>query len=778
MQQRDSLSLNDFWRFAPDPRGDGEARGLWRTVCDTRHWREVMVPSCFEAGCPDLDFYEGVCWYRRAFHLPADWQGRRVVLRFEAVNDRAQVWLNGALLGESRDGFLPFEFVIQQVAVFGGENVLVVAVDNAHHAGDVPGMHVGWRRFGGIIREVDCYVTEMVYLDDLFIEATPGMAGGEIACRARVRNTRETPAATTLEVTLTDAAGTALAVLDAATLSLESGETAEVLVNGVLADADCWSPETPTCYRAVARLREGEAALDTREARFGVRKIEAVPDGLLLNGRRIFLTGFNRHEDSPRTDMATDLVTTRRDLDAMKAAGANFVRLCHYPHHPAELEMCDEIGLLAFAEIPLYFWRDAEEGRRTNAARVATAARQLERLIARDRNHPSVIFWSVSNETHEGEPEVAAANRALIRRARELDPTRLCVHVSNHWTDAPNFAEDDVICVNGYPSMNWEGRGCSAAFREGRSGDVWRTGLATLRRQFPDKPILITEFGFSSLAGTDDNDFDEETHARVLAMEFAGFDAPYICGATIWCWADHAWDVRRFHGGLIVSPFGVLTRDRRPLKPLATARALFRAHQRGPSVSAPPCPNDDAIIMVRPHLRDIPVIPFPEGYGIRSMTTDDIGLWTDIQRDAEPYLTISDTLFHEEFGENLGALPYRCFLVTAPRGRGIGTISAWYDRDFHGGEWGRIHWVAIRPAEQGKGLAKAAMSHALTVMARWHDRCVLQTSIERLAAIKVYLDFGFVPDFTPARAREHWQRAQAQLGHPALADALARVQVD
>jgi beta-galactosidase/beta-glucuronidase len=136
--------------------------------------------------------------------------------------------------------------------------------------------------------------------------------------------------------------------------------------------------------------------------------------------------------------MALDLETTRQDLEAMKEAGANFVRLCHYPHPPAELDLCDELGLLVFAEIPLYFWNDIDEGRRTNAARVQTAKRQLERMVDRDFNHPSIVFWSVSNETHDNEPDVAESNRELIRTVRALDSTRLHVHVSNHWKEYPN----------------------------------------------------------------------------------------------------------------------------------------------------------------------------------------------------------------------------------------------------------------------------------------------------------------------------------------------------
>ena len=588
--RRGYCSLTDKpWRFCPDPHGDGESLGFFRGDYCTRLWREVMVPSCFEAGCPDLDFYEGICWYRHSFTIPDDWQGRRVVLHFGAVNYRAKVWLNGEVLGENRDGFLPFAFEMHERLRRGGTNTLAVAVDNRHHEGDVPGMHVGWRGYGGILREVCLCATGQVYLDDVRVIATPGAAGGDMTFRLRVRSGLPEADAVAVEITVKDGEGRVRHELAPAPVTVDAGETAEAMLHGTLDGAEAWSPSSPVRYFAQIRLTRDGGTLDELETPFGFRRIEATPEGLLLNGEKIYLTGFNRHEDSPRTAAAFDPETTRSDLQAMKGAGANFVRLCHYPHDPAELDLCDELGLLVFAEIPLYFWNDPEEGRRTQAARASAAARQLERMIARDFNHPSVIFWSVSNETDERAPEVVESNSELIRLARALDPTRLCVHVSAHWLRAPHFEEDDVICVNHYPSFDFTARGHDpGAFDPEQSVESWRRNLEAVHQAFPDKPLLITEFGYCSFAGTHGNSFGEDEHSRVLETEFAAFDAPFVCGAAIWCWADHAWPAGRFLGGLSISPFGVVTRDRRKLKPFYTARELFRSRQGwGPRVSAP-----------------------------------------------------------------------------------------------------------------------------------------------------------------------------------------------
>ena len=231
--------------------------------------------------------------------------------------------------------------------------------------------------------------------------------------------------------------------------------------------------------------------------------------------------------------MATDLDTARQDLLDMKAAGANFVRLCHYPHDPGELDLCDEIGLLVMGEIPLYGWRGYDHGAIACWAMREAAMLQLKKMIERDINHPSVIFWSVGNETAENRPEVAETNRDLIRLARQLDRSRMCVHVTYLWRQVPAFEEDDVICINSYPSL---ARGVMLGDHDydlAESTTYWREELALLHSKYPGKPILITEWGYWSLEDTFGHACGEDLHARVLEAEFEGLDSSYVCGATI-----------------------------------------------------------------------------------------------------------------------------------------------------------------------------------------------------------------------------------------------------
>ncbi len=736
-----TLNLNGVWRFCPDFLEEGERLGFHLPDCEDRLWREAELPCALHKACPGLESDQVRAWFRRTFTLPDEWTRRRLVLRFEGVNDHVRVWLNGVLLGTHDDPFLPFEFDPAPAIRASGRQVLALVLDRAPRPDDVPGAHTGWRREMGILRDVSLVASDFLRLAGLRIDADP--VDGALRLRTRVLNGRTLPIRARVAAELIGPDGAGVQRIELGDARLAAG--GETTLDAVTRVADCrpWSPADPALYRVRVVLHDGDREVDGLERAFGFRRIEARPDGLRLNGEPIFLTGFNRHEDSPRTGLAEDRELTRRDLEQMKAAGANFVRLCHYPHAAAELDLCDALGLIVLAEIPLYFWNQAESGRKNQEARARRAARQLERMIDRDAHHACILFWSVSNETHEMFPEVAASNQELIEAARRLDPTRLAVHVSNRWKTHPVFDADDVICVNGYPGLDARICGSGSDYDARRAGVYWREALARLHARYPDKPLLIAEFGGASIEGTLGHFYGEDRHAEIVQAEFAAFDAPYICGAAIWCWADHPWPPGRFFGGMPVSPYGVLTRDRRPKAAFGAARRLFLARRGQPEPAFPAAPT--RLLMVRDTLDNLPEPRFPAGCGIRGMRPEDIGLWTDIQADAEPILRITPDLFRREFGQDPQAWGRRCFILTDPRGLGIGTVSAWYDRDFRGADAGRIHWVAVRRAWQGKGVGRAGLACAMRVLAQWHKRAYLVTSTERVAAIKLYRDFGFKP---------------------------------
>jgi ribosomal protein S18 acetylase RimI-like enzyme len=171
--------------------------------------------------------------------------------------------------------------------------------------------------------------------------------------------------------------------------------------------------------------------------------------------------------------------------------------------------------------------------------------------------------------------------------------------------------------------------------------------------------------------------------------------------------------------------------------------------------------------MIRWNMIDIPQVPFPEGFGARTMKLDEAEVWMDVIRDANPSDIVPPDRFEREFGGDTASVEKRCFFITDPSGVVAGTISSWYG-EFLEKEFGMIHWVAVRPKYQGLGLGKAGMTYAMNRMAEWHDCCYLNTSCEKIPAVKMYLNFGFEPDLTIPESIDGWRYVKQVTNHPAF----------
>lgn len=587
MQQK--IDLTGTWMFQPSSLEQGVEEEFYQADYNTDHWFTVSIPSSFDDGLYGQRFEESPAWYKRSFYVPESWRGKRVAIRFEGVNFHTKIWVNGVLAGENDDGFLPFTIVVSDKVQYGEMNAIAVYVDNYRFPDDIPGKQLGWRSYGGILREVELIHTDLRYVDRVAITAIPGdEQRGKLHLRILVRNEGEYADSLALSIAVKELDGKVLKQWTVDVRVPDSG-VQEIHLDEEIANIEAWSPDHPALYLCQVQLTQDTRAIDSKEVRFGFRSIETRGDKLLLNGQEIFLAGFNRHEDSYRTGMCLDIQLVRQDLLSMKELGANFVRLCHYPHHPRELDLCDEIGLLVMNELPLYWSEDNIEH---NQQRVVAAKRQLDTFIHRDENHPSVIFWSVSNETNHSRPEVAAGNVELIQLAKRLDPSRLAVYVLNTWENhmwdpsggtIPYFEHVEVICINSYPCD----RNIYPSYPEDprEAAAHWKEEMEQLHRRYPDKPILHTEFGSPSIAGLyKDRSFGVDVQANAIELQFVAMTGSYHCGAVIWCYADHPWpnknygyDYPRFP---LMSPYGVVSRDRHPKTELSYLRRMFEEKQR------------------------------------------------------------------------------------------------------------------------------------------------------------------------------------------------------
>lgn len=177
-----------------------------------------------------------------------------------------------------------------------------------------------------------------------------------------------------------------------------------------------------------------------------------------------------------------------------------------------------------------------------------------------------------------------------------------------------------------------------------------------------------------------------------------------------------------------------------------------------------------SVRMIREDMENIPHFPIPKGFAIRNYRPNEGHIWTQIQKAAEPYIKVDDGLFAREFKRDLLAMEDRSFYLTTDEGVEIGTITAWWQTHSDGEVWGQIHWVAIHPDYQERGLSKPLMSVAMARLKQSHERCFLDTSTGRLAAIKVYLNFGFYPVLLDERSRQAWAEVASVLEHPILSN--------
>ena len=350
-----------------------------------------------------------------------------------------------------------------------------------------------------------------------------------------------------------------------------AGDTATATLS--VPQAKLWSTTDPYLYDLAITLNEGETVLDRYSLDIGIRTIAVQGKEVLLNGEPVFLKGFGKHEDFPIAGRGQFNPLITRDYSLLKWVGANSYRTSHYPYSEEQMMLADREGILIIDEIPAVglFFDDGPDNVQT---RLEMCQQQLRELIRRDKNHACVIMWSVANEPFPpdmikrfmgGEipptpPETTAFFENLVDLSRELDPTRLVTLVGIHGCPEEWLALSDVVLINRY--YGWY-----------TQGGQMEMGVQVLEKELDDlyanlgKPILISEFGADTVAGTHSNPpemFSEEYQVEFL-REYLALAArkDYMVGMHVWNFADFktGQGTRRV-GGLNLK--GVFTRDRRP----------------------------------------------------------------------------------------------------------------------------------------------------------------------------------------------------------------------
>jgi beta-glucuronidase len=473
---------------------------------------QLHVPGDWNTQRESLLFYEGSVWYKRSFDYVKS-PKTRLFLHFGACNYLAVAYLNGEELGRHEGGFTPFNFDITDLVQRRG-NFLVVRVSNTRGKDQVPTINTDWWNYGGITRPVTLLEVPQTFIQDYFVQLEKGSTH-EINGWLQLNGSK-------LEQTVT------VAIPEAGLSKTFKTSPSGRAQFSFAADLALWSPETPKLYK-VEISSETDHVVDS----IGFRSIEVRGRDILVNGKSVFLRGISIHEEAPkRPGRAWSEDDARTLLSWAKELGCNFVRLAHYPHNEAMLHVADQMGLLVWEEVPVYWTIQWE-----NPDTLRIAANQLKEMIERDHNRASLIIYSVANET----PISDARNfflEQLIQEAHSADPTRLVSAA----LQAGEVVEDNRISVRiSDPiasQLDVMGNNEYIGWYIHRPADA--DAIEWLSQY--DKPLIMSEFGGDALSGYHGDpqarwteEYQENLYDHQIAMLKR---IPFLRGTTPWILKD------------------------------------------------------------------------------------------------------------------------------------------------------------------------------------------------------------------------------------------------
>lgn len=528
--------VDGTWLFRGDPAGNGDLLG-WQRSPSTAGWAATTVPNAWNATDESVASYTGaVGWYRKDFKLPELAKRLMWVMRFESVNYRARVWLNGNPIGTNAGAYLPFELRLPRGYLKRtGVNRLVIRIDSRRSPTDFPPAKYdargrplgGWWNYGGILREV--YLRKIDDIDLTSVDIRPDVPCGACAASVSWTVTMRNAGLKARRVTVTGRFGARK--LKLGTLAVGPKGTATLTKVVRIAQPRLWQPDRPYLYDASLLVTSKGRKLQAFTRRVGVRGVRVGGDGrLLINGRAVDVRGVGLQEDSRDRGFAIDNRTREQQLAWVRELGAGLIR-AHYPLHPYTLERADELGLLVWSEIPVY-QVDTEELAKESVR--DAAVKVLEGNVIANRNHPSIFLWSIGNELSARPGPVQASYIArAAAAAKALDPSRpvaLAFAASPTVGCQKEYGPLDVIGVNDY--FGWyPGTNGGIADRE-----LLSEYLDTLRACYPAKALMISEFG----AEANRDGPDEERGTYTFQQDFVRYHLgvyatkPWLSGSIYW----------------------------------------------------------------------------------------------------------------------------------------------------------------------------------------------------------------------------------------------------
>ncbi|TFF89488.1 MAG: hypothetical protein EU548_07415 [Promethearchaeota archaeon] len=507
--------LSGSWLFDTDLNNMGIKNQIYlnkNIINNKDNYEKITVPSCWNSD-PNLDRYEGICWYFKSFKINEfDKETSEFFIVFEGINYYSKIWLNGNFIGSHKGGFLPFRLKIDTKNISLNKiNYLAVRVDNIRRKDAIPGKLFDWYNWGGIYRDV---FYEILPKDRIkWMHIISSLQKNQANLKIIYRLTSVEPFSYNIKLKEN---------------IIKEGDIKPISDNGYflikIKNPKLWSPNHPALYHIEINLTNNKHYL--REM-FGIRAIKTKDSRLYLNNKQIKLYGVNLHEELIPFGRAIPIEERKKDLKNIKKLGFNAIRSAHYSHDESLLDLADELGILILEEIPVY-WNIRYKNRET----LKFAAQMIHDLIFRDYNHPSVIFWSVGNEIPIESIHCHRFILSLIRYAKKLDPYRLVSYVSSHFLSDHYRRKTDIAILNEYfgwyflsvKNLNFileMTRGISLCY---------------------NKPWFITEFGAGAKKGFHSNTlkkFSEEKQASIISRSIEIFNSKdWIAGWFIWIYRD------------------------------------------------------------------------------------------------------------------------------------------------------------------------------------------------------------------------------------------------
>lgn len=501
-------SLNEQWRFH-----FGDPHEWWGYVPDVSGWRVVDLPHDWSieldrdaanpSGASGGFFAMGNGWYHKTFDAPETWRGKKVFIEFEGVYMNAEVWLNGALLGRHPYGYTSFVYDLTPYLNVGGENVLRVMVDNSHQRNS------RWYSGSGIYRHVWLMVADPVHVVEWGVYVTTPEVSLEMArvhVETSVVNGMAEPCDAVVRTSIVASDGTVVGAAET-NATLDPGGTVVYMQECAVAQPQVWSPEAPSLYWLETVVMADDRIVDTATTPFGIRSLHFdAQTGFLLNGQPVLLKGGCVHHDNGVVGAAAYPRSEERKVEVLKASGFNAIRCAHNPPSPAFLDACDRLGMLVIDEA-FDCWRVGKNPGDYHASFDDWWQRDLDSMLYRDRNHPSVIMWSIGNEVHEraGESNGVALAHMLSDRVRAVDPTRPVTSAINGGHNTWPWEQTDrvfaALDVGGYNYQQRQYR----LDHERRPERVMYGSESTAKEAFEhwmdvlDLPYVIGDFVWTSL---------------------------------------------------------------------------------------------------------------------------------------------------------------------------------------------------------------------------------------------------------------------------------------